>query len=73
MHEIDGAIVQGGTVVLSHLPFPDGQRLRILVVEAGATPPLSIQVVRQMLRNGVEQFDDPFAPMLPADQWEMLK
>jgi len=74
MHEINDAIVQSGKVVLSHLPFADGQHVRIIVdevIEPGKRMP--IQQVREMLRGSVERFDDPFEPMIPSENWEMLK
>jgi hypothetical protein len=74
MHEINDAIVQGGKVVLSHLPFADGQHVRIIVAESGEpVERISIQKVRELLKGGVERFDEPFEPMIPADDWEMLK
>ena len=74
MHEINDAIVQGGKIVLSQLPFADGQHVRIIVTETTtADQRLSIQEVRRILQGGVERFDDPFEPMIPSESWEMLK
>ena len=75
MHQIDDAIVRGGRIVLSDLPFPDGQRVRVIVAEQDATPRqlLSINEVRRQLRGSVTQFDEPFQPMIPAGDWDMLK
>lgn len=75
MHEINDAIVQGGKIVLSQLPFPDGQHVRVLVEKADqpAARRIPIKQVREMLKGGVERFDEPFEPMVPSDDWEMLK
>jgi hypothetical protein len=75
MHRIDDAIVRGGRIVLSDLPFAEGQRVRVIVAEHDAPAPqtLSIEDVRRQLRGGVVRFDDPFEPMIPADHWEMLR
>jgi hypothetical protein len=75
MHRIDDAIVTGGKVVLSNLPFAEGQHVRIIVAEADpqASKPVTIQEIRQILKGGVERFDDPLEPMIPQDRWEMLK
>jgi hypothetical protein len=69
MHEIHNAIVQGGKIVLSHLPFQDGQHVRVLVEEANqpAVHRIPIEQVRQILKGGVERFDDPFEPIIPSD------
>ena len=56
MHEINDAIVQGGKIVLSQLPFADGQHVRIIVTETTtADQRLSIQEVRRILQGGVER------------------
>jgi hypothetical protein len=75
MHQINDAIVHGGKLVLSGLPFAEGQHVRVVVAETDAPIPkrLSIEEVRKLLSGGVERFDDPFEPMIPTDQWEMLK
>ena len=75
MHRIDDAIVRGGKIVLSDLPFADGQHVRVTVAEQDAAPrqSLSIGEVRRQLRGGVTRFDEPFQPMIPAGDWEMLK
>jgi hypothetical protein len=75
MHRISDAIVNGGKVVLSDLPFPDGQHVRVVVEEADAdlANRVSIDEVRRLLEGGVERFDDPFEPMIPPESWEMLK
>ena len=36
MHQIDDAVVQGGRIVLDHLPFADGQHVRVIVAEQDA-------------------------------------
>jgi hypothetical protein len=74
MHQIDDAVVQGGKIVLSHLPFADGQRVRVIVSESEApVVRLPIDEVRCELKGGVERFEDPFEPMIPSEDWEMLK
>ena len=74
MHEINDAVVQGGKIVLSHLPFADGQHVRVTVAEAHEScQRMSIQKVRESLRGGVERFEEPFEPMIPSENWEMLK
>jgi hypothetical protein len=75
MHHIDNAVVKGGKIVLSDLPFAEGQLVRIVVAEADAqsAKKASIHEIRCLLKGGVERLDDPFEPMIPADHWEMLK
>jgi hypothetical protein len=75
MLQIEHAIVAGGRVTLVDLPFPDGREVCISVVEAGHDPvkKMSIDEVRQILKGCVTHFEDPFEPMIPLDDWEMLK
>jgi hypothetical protein len=75
MHRINDAIVRDGKLVLSDLPFADGQHVQIVVaeVEEQAAKRMSIDQVRAALRGGVERYDDPFEPSIPLDSWEMLK
>jgi hypothetical protein len=75
MHRIDDAIVRDGTLVLAGLPFAEGQHVRVVVaeVEVPRAKAVSIYEVRQLLRGGVERFDDPLEPLIPTENWEMLK
>jgi hypothetical protein len=73
MHQINDAVVHAGKIELSNLPFADGQHVRILVTEQPTGDRPSIQQIRQSLKGCVERFEDPFEPMIPSDQWEMLK
>jgi hypothetical protein len=75
MHRIDDAIVQGGKLVLSNLPFAEGQHVRVVVAEVDAPPAkkLTIQEVRRLLKGSVIRFDDPCEPIIPLDDWDILK
>ena len=75
MHQINDAVVQGGKVTLTGLPFADGRRLRILIdeEEAPTASCRTITEVRRLLAGAVERFDDPTEPMIPLESWEMLK
>ncbi|HZL33950.1 MAG TPA: hypothetical protein VFC78_01490 [Tepidisphaeraceae bacterium] len=75
MHQINDAIVRDGKIVLSNLPFADGQHVQIVVADADEqlAKTATIDSIRQTLRGGVERFDDPIEPMIPVDSWEMLK
>jgi hypothetical protein len=76
MHQVNDAIVKGGKLTISHLPFAEGQRVKVVITEENGTAPMQrrpIAEVRQMLKGGVERFDDPCEPMIPTETWEMLK
>jgi len=75
MYQIDDAIIRGGKLELSGLPFAEGQHVRVVVAEANtqAVKTASIHEVRRLLKGGVERFDEPFESMIPVEHWEMLK
>ncbi|HEX8342083.1 MAG TPA: hypothetical protein VF624_14350 [Tepidisphaeraceae bacterium] len=78
MLQIDDAIVRDHKLVLSNLPFADGQRVRVVI---DAEPPepseavkrLPITEVRRLLKGCTGEIDDPSEPMIPIEDWEMLK
>jgi len=75
MHRIQKAVVRDGKLVLTGLPFAEGQHVRVIVTEAGgdAAGGVSVQRARELLRGGVERFDDPLEPLIPGQGWEMLR
>jgi hypothetical protein len=64
MHRIEDAIVQGGKLVLTDLPFAEGQHVRVVVAEVDAPVKTTIHEVRRLLAGGVERFDDSTEPLL---------
>ena len=75
MHQINDAVVMDGKLMLSNLPFAEGQHVRIVVEEADEplTTMVSIHEIRRLLAGGVERFDDALEPIIPQESWEMLK
>jgi hypothetical protein len=69
MHQIDDAVVRDGKLLLSGLPFAEGQHVRVIVAETGdhSSKRLAIEKVREMLKGAVERFDEPFEPMIPTE------
>jgi hypothetical protein len=75
MHEINDLIVRDGKVVLTHLPYPDGHHVRVMVL-ASEEPPakrISVAEIRRALKGSVGRFENPLEPMIPSENWEMLK
>lgn len=75
MHRIDDAVVKGGRLILSGLPFAEGQHVRVIVNEVDARQPVtaSIHEIRRILKGCVEHFEQPFEPLIPLEDWEMLR
>jgi hypothetical protein len=72
-HHVEQAVVRGHQLILSDLPFADGNRVDVTLTESSGEARRSIDEIRALLRGGVEKFDDPFEPMIPTDAWEMFK
>lgn len=72
MHRIDDAIVREGKLVLTDLPFAEGEHVHITVEKAPKVK-RTIDEVRALLRGSVLKFDDPTEPMIPMEDWECLK
>jgi hypothetical protein len=75
MHHITDTTIKEGQIVLSNLPFPEGQQVRVVVarVDGPVEATASIHEIRRLLKGGVERFDDPFEPAISLNSWEMLK
>jgi hypothetical protein len=73
LRRIDRAIVHGGQITVSGLSLPDGEQVQVVVSTAAVQQKRSILEVRQLLRGGVERYDEPFEPSAPAESWEMLQ
>jgi hypothetical protein len=72
MRESKNAVVHGGKILLSNLPFPDGKHVRVIVEETDqlVAQKIPIKQVRELLKGGVERFDNPFEPMISGEDWE---
>ena len=73
MQRVDDAIVENGKITVANLPFRDGQRVHVTVTDETPQRRLSIQEVRERLRGRAIMLDDPSEPMIPIEDWEMLK
>ena len=75
MHEFNDIIVRDGKLLLPDLPYPDGKHVRVIVTEPQPSAPqrLPIEKVRQMLKGCVTEHADLTEPMIPQQEWEMLK
>jgi hypothetical protein len=67
MQHIHDAIVRGRKLVISDLPFAEGQRVHIVVAEAQSAKTASIHDIRRLLKSGVEHFENPFESLIPLE------
>jgi predicted DNA-binding antitoxin AbrB/MazE fold protein len=73
LQRISEAVVQGGQVVLNNLPLKDGERVQVIITQLDGGKRRSIDEIRQILGGSVKRYDEPFEPMIPNEDWEMLK
>ncbi len=69
---VEATVQMNGRVVLEDLPFEEGEKVEIIVLEAenGAN------VARDNpypLRGTLYKYEDPFEPATPLEDWEVLK
>ena len=65
----DQAITVGG------LPIAAGERVEVIILAAGERAPEAptTEDVRRRLRGSVLKYDDPFAPALPPEEWDVVR
>lgn len=73
MLRINDIVVRDGKLVLSNLPFAEGQHVQVLVDALATDKKATISDIRASLRGGVQRHDDPFEPVIPERDWEMLR
>jgi hypothetical protein len=75
MHEFNDVIVRDGKLVLPDLSYPDGKHVRVVVTEPEQPPQgrLPISKVREILKGCLTESADLTEPMIPEQNWEMLK
>ena len=67
LYRVDQGVVRNGTVSVTNLPVPDGERVQIVVTDLPAKHQRSIAEVRQLLRRTVEHYDDPVERCISCD------
>jgi len=71
MYQRKAVVGDQGTVTLSGLPLSAGDKVDVIVIKDDACSPM--QEVRQRLRGTVVQYDDPFGPAVPPEEWDALR
>jgi hypothetical protein len=60
-----------GTLTLTGLPLREGDVVEVIVIKDEASS--TMQEVRQRLRGTVLQYDGPFEPAVPPEEWDALR
>jgi hypothetical protein len=69
-HRTQATVQSDGTLTISGLPIAPGQNVEVIVFLPQTAERPSMQDVLQRLRGSVTQFDDPFSPAVPPEDWE---
>lgn len=69
-HKIDTVIESDGNLTLKGLPFKKGVSVEVIIIESQTE---SKAGNRNSLKGTVLKYEEPFAPVVPAEDWEALK
>ena len=80
-HEVEAIVHPDGTVRIDAVPFPVGNRLRVILSAAAPVPPHRHSAeefersrqIRSELKGSVTRYDDPFGPAIPESDWDALR
>jgi hypothetical protein len=80
-HETTAVIGPDGSIWISDLPFGSGERVHVVVRPDAASRASrhtaeeieQSRAIRRNLRGSVLNYDDPFSPAVPIEDWEVLK
>lgn len=70
--QIEATVQQNEVIVLEGLPFDDGKKVKVIILEA-VEEVKGISENPYPLRGTVYRYDDPFEPAAPLEDWEVLK
>lgn len=73
-HKLAATFTEDGKLVLTGLPFHAGDKVEIIVLKQPKEQKLSqSEKYEYPLQGTVLQYDDPFEPAVPTEDWEVLK
>lgn len=71
-HRIETIIQPNRTIFLEDLPFDEGKKVEVIVLESDDINEEQI-ANPYPLRGTKYEFDNPFGPVVPLEDWEALK
>jgi hypothetical protein len=66
---LEATVQPGGTIVIDHLPFADGETVRVEIVRTHTTA----EGGKYPLRGTPGVYLDPYEPACDVEDWEALK
>lgn len=74
-HKLATTLTEDGTLVLKELPFHAGDAVEIIILEQSKEQTVSPRQQTEYPLQGTQpyRYDEPFEPVAPAEDWEVLK
>jgi hypothetical protein len=77
-HKVQAIVTEDGKLLLQGLPFQAGARVEVIVLDESAdvkeSPVQQASTDEYPLRGKQPyQYDDPFSPAVPLEDWDALK
>jgi hypothetical protein len=79
-YKIRSIVMADSTIVLKGIPFSVGKSVEIIVLEDVASQEADCESVNlplderwKSLQGSVTRYDDPFEPVIPLSEWDVLQ
>ena len=67
-HRVEAVVQPNGRIVLEDLPFEEGEKVEVIVLEANEQTDDD-----NPLKGTLLKYDDPFEPAVPLEDFEVLR
>jgi hypothetical protein len=67
---IEATVQPNGRIVVENLPFAEGDRVEVIVLEASDS---DRRATENRLKGKLLKYQDPFEPAAPEGDWDVLK
>ncbi len=78
-YKVETVVTEDGTLILQGLPFHAGDAVEVIILERSSyqqettTTPASASNLYPLRGKQPYQYDDPFEPAVPLEDWEALQ
>lgn len=69
-HRIETVVQSNSRVVLENLPFDEGDKVEVIILEAGGPQEKADLENPYPLRGTPYRYDDPFSPLFSLEDWK---
>ncbi|MEO0490628.1 MAG: hypothetical protein AAFZ49_13885 [Cyanobacteria bacterium J06659_2] len=73
-HKFAVTLSENGTLTLNGLPIRAGESVEVIILEQSQqSQPLPVLQSEHPLRGSVIRYDEPFEPVIAAEDWDVLQ